>query len=178
MALILADQFDFAEDVFIAPSAVVLGQVRIGARSSVWFQSLLRADCDRIEIGADSNIQDGSILHTMENYPVLIGERVSFGHCVMAHGCQIGHDVLVGIRATILNGAQIGDHCVIAAGSLIPENKVIPPYSLVMGSPGRVVREVDETLLRLIQDTAAHYVDYSRSYAHIMPRWEPLPKCL
>jgi carbonic anhydrase/acetyltransferase-like protein (isoleucine patch superfamily) len=96
----------------------------------------------------------------------------------MAHGCQIGHDVLVGIRATILNGAQIGDHCVIAAGSLIPEHKVIPPYSLVMGSPGRVVREVDDTLLRLIHDTAAHYVDYSRSYARILPPWEPLRKCL
>lgn len=178
MELMLEDHFEFAEDVFIAPSAVLTGQVRLGSRSSVWFQSVLRGDCDRIEIGADCNIQDGSILHTMAGYPVILGERVSFGHGVIAHGCTIGDDVLVGIRATILNGAQIGNHCVIAAGALIPENRVIPPYSLVMGSPAQVVRAVDEHLLQMVRETAAHYVHYSREYARILPPWRPLEKCL
>ncbi|PIQ26080.1 gamma carbonic anhydrase family protein [bacterium (Candidatus Blackallbacteria) CG17_big_fil_post_rev_8_21_14_2_50_48_46] len=178
MQFFLEDRFEFEPSAFIAPSALVLGAVRLGRNSSVWFQSVLRGDCDRIEIGADSNIQDGCILHTMEDYPVIIGERVSFGHCVMAHGCTIGNDVLVGIRATILNGAQIGENCVIAAGALVPENRVIPPHSLVMGSPARVVRAVDERLVQMIRETAEHYVFYSRAYARILPPWKPLEKCL
>lgn len=178
MQLILEDRFHFAADAFIAPSAIITGQVELGARSSVWFQSVLRGDCDRIEIGAESNIQDGCILHTMIGYPVILGERVSLGHGVIAHGCRIDNDVLIGIRATILNGAHIGEHCVIAAGTLIPENRVIPPYSLVMGTPARVIRQVDERLLQMIHETAAHYVEYSREYARILPAWRPLEKCL
>ena len=177
MALILTDHFDFAESAFIAPSVIALGDVTLGAHSSVWFQSVLRGDCDKIVIGTHSNIQDGSILHTMEGYPVIVGERVSFGHCVMAHGCTIGNDVLVGIRATILNGAQIGDHCVIAAGALVPENRVIPPYSLVMGSPARVMREVDDRLLAMIQETAEHYAAYAADYSRVLLEpWKPLNK--
>lgn len=172
----LADRFDFDPSVWIAPGAQILGDVRIGANSSIWFQCLLRADCDQIVIGADCNLQDGSIVHNMQGYPVILGDRVSFGHGVLAHGCTIAADVLVGIRATILNGVQIGSHCLIAAGSLIPENKVIPPYSLVMGSPAKVVGEVQAKHLALIQATAAHYVSYSRQYKEVLPDWEPLVK--
>jgi carbonic anhydrase/acetyltransferase-like protein (isoleucine patch superfamily) len=176
MPFLLEDRFDFDDTAFIAPAVIALGAVKLGAQSSVWFQSVLRGDCDRIEIGARSNIQDGSILHTMDGYPVIIGEGVSFGHCVMAHGCTIGNHVLVGIRATILNGAQIGDNCVIAAGALVPENRVIPANSLVMGTPARVVREIDERLLQLIHETAEHYVEYSQAYSRILPAWKPLDK--
>lgn len=177
MELILEDRFDFADDVWIAPSAVVLGDVSLGPRTSVWFQCLLRGDCDRIIVGADCNLQDGSVIHNMAGHPVVIGDRVSFGHAVLAHGCKIGNDVLVGIRATILNGVEIGDHCLIAAGSLIPENKVIPPNSLVMGTPAKVVRELEPRHHELIRQTAEHYVAYSRQYQKILPHWRPLDKC-
>ncbi|PKL79217.1 MAG: gamma carbonic anhydrase family protein [Candidatus Melainabacteria bacterium HGW-Melainabacteria-1] len=177
MTFQLNDHFDFAPSAWIAPSAVILGHVSLGANSSVWFQCLLRGDCDQIVIGADCNLQDGSLLHNMAGSPVLIGDRVSFGHGVLAHGCRIASDVLVGIRATILNGVEIGDHCLIAAGSLIPENRVIPPYSLVMGNPAKVVREVDDRHLAMIRDTAAHYVDYARQYKQVLPAWQPLVKC-
>ena len=160
----VVDRFVFHESSWIAPSAQVLGQVSLGARSSVWFQCLLRGDCDRIVIGEDCNLQDGSVIHNMQGYPVMLGDRVSFGHGVLAHGCEIEHDVLVGIRATLLNGVKIGHHSLIAAGTLIPENTVIPPYSLVMGTPGKVVRQVEERHLKLIADTASHYVEYARAY--------------
>lgn len=176
--LCLEDRFDFGDGVWIAPSAVILGDVSLGANTSIWFQCLLRGDCDRIAIGADCNLQDGSMLHNMAGSPVLIGDRVSFGHGVMAHGCKIESDVLVGIRATILNGVEIGHHSLIAAGALIPENKAIPPYSLVMGNPAKVVREVDERHLAMIRDTAAHYVAYSRQYARVLPDWQPFKKVL
>lgn len=174
MSLILEDRFDFGPGVWIAPSAILLGEVSLGANTSIWFQSLLRGDCDRIQIGADCNLQDGSLIHNMAGYPVEIGDRVSFGHGVLAHGCKIGNDVLVGIRATILNGVEIGDHCLIAAGTLIPENRVIPPYSLVMGSPAKVVRQVEERHLELIQATAEHYVAYAHQYREKFPAWSPL----
>lgn len=170
----IQDRFQFDPSAWIAPSAILLGDVSIGARSSVWFQCLLRGDCDRIVIGEDCNLQDGSVLHNMSGYPVILGDRVSFGHGVLAHGCRIGSDVLVGIRATILNGAEIGDHCLIAAGALVTENAVIPPYSLVMGSPAKVIKPVSERHLDLIRETAAHYVDYSRQYQQRFPTWRPL----
>lgn len=172
----LSDRFDFAPDVWIAPSAVILGDVRLGTRTSIWFQCLLRGDCDRIVIGSDCNIQDASVIHNMAGYPVEIGDRVSFGHGVLAHGCRIGSDVLVGIRATILNGAQIGDHCLIAAGALVPENAVIPPYSLVMGTPAKVMRQVSDKHLEMIRQTAEHYVAYAHSYRQVLPDWQPLTK--
>lgn len=178
MSLILKDRFQFAEGVWIAPSAIVLGDVTLGKNTSIWFQCLLRADCDRIVIGSECNLQDGSLVHNMAGYPVLIGDRVSFGHGVLAHGCKIGNDVLVGIRATLLNGVEIGDNCLIAAGSLVPENKIIPPNSLVMGSPAKVIRELEPRHIELIQATARHYVDYSRQYLNILPPWTPLEKQL
>ena len=174
MTFAIHDRFQIESSAWIAPGAILLGDVTLGANTSVWFQCLLRADCDRIVIGDDCNLQDGSLIHNMAGHPVILGDRVSFGHGVLAHGCTIGNDVLVGIRATILNGVQIGDHCLIAAGSLIPENRVIPPYSLVMGSPAKVVKQVDDKHLDLIRLTAAHYVDYARQYKQRFPEWQPL----
>lgn len=174
----LKDRFQFDPSVWIAPSALVMGDVSLGENTSIWFQSLLRGDCDRIQIGRDCNLQDGSVIHNMAGYPVILGDRVSFGHGVLAHGCTIGNDVLVGIRATILNGVQIGDHCLIAAGSLIPENRVIPPNSLVMGTPAKVVGEINEKHREMIRLTAQNYVEYARQYKEILPAWRPLPKCL
>lgn len=176
MQLILEDRFQFADSAWIAPSAVVLGDVSLGENSSIWFQCLLRGDCDKIVIGKDCNLQDGSVIHNMAGYPVILGDRVSFGHGVLAHGCTIDDDVLVGIRATILNGVKIGHHCLIAAGSLIPENREIPPYSLVMGNPAKVVKQLEPKHLELIAQTATHYVAYSRQYKQILPDWQPLVK--
>lgn len=178
MKLNLEDRLNVDPSVFIAPSAIVLGDVSIGQRSSIWFQCLLRGDSDQIIIGDDCNIQDGSILHVDEGSPIEIGNRVSFGHCVMAHGCTIDDDVLVGIRATILNGAKIGKNCLIAAGSMVLENAVIPPNSIVLGLPGKVVGEVSERHLMMIKYTYQHYVEAAQKYKKILPEWQPLPKNL
>ena len=163
------DNFVIDPTAWVAPSALLLGRVRVGARSSIWFNSLLRGDCDAIVIGADCNLQDGSVIHNMQGYPVILGDRVSFGHGVLAHGCTIESDVLVGIRASILNGATIGHHSLIAAGALVPENAQIPPYSLVMGMPGKVVKRVSSEHERLIQETAEHYVTYAQAYQQRFP---------
>jgi carbonic anhydrase/acetyltransferase-like protein (isoleucine patch superfamily) len=171
----VTDRFDLHPSAWIAPGAILLGDVQIGAHSSVWFQCVLRGDVDAIHIGPDCNIQDGTVLHTMAGYPLVMGARVTLGHCVMAHGCTLGDDVMVGIRATILNGARIGNRCLIAAGSLVTENMVIPDDSLVMGAPAKVVKAITSEHLALIQSTAAHYVDYSRAYQRRFPTWDPLP---
>ncbi len=163
------DDFFIHDSAWVAPSAILLGRVTLGQNTSVWFQSLLRGDCDEIRIGNDCNLQDGSVIHNMQGYPVIIGDRVSFGHGVLAHGCTIEDDVLVGIRATILNGAKIGHHSLIAAGALIPENMEIPPYSLVMGTPGKVIRRVEPRHEQMIAETAKHYVEYSRAYKQRFP---------
>lgn len=178
MDLQLHDKFQIDPSAWVAPSAILLGDVTLGANSSVWFQCLLRGDTDKIVIGDNCNLQDGSIIHNMQGYPVHIGDKVSFGHGVLAHGCKIANDVLVGIRATILNGVEIGEHCLIAAGTLIPENTVIPPYSLVMGTPGKVVKEVTQEHIDLIHQTAEHYMEYSRQYKAVMPNWSPFKKSL
>lgn len=176
MSLCLEDRFNWPDSVWIAPSALVMGDVTIGKNSSVWFQTLLRADTDRIVIGENCNLQDACLLHNMEGYPVLIGDNVSLGHGVVAHGCTIEDHVLVGIRATLLDGVKVGHHSLIAAGSLVTERTVIPPYSLVMGAPAKVVSRVNEKHLKMIQETALHYVDYSRQYQVILPSWKPLDK--
>lgn len=169
------DRLDLDPTAWIAPGAILLGDVRVGAHSSVWFQCVLRGDVDYIQVGPDCNIQDGSVLHTMSGYPLVMGARVTLGHCVMAHGCTIGDDVMIGIRATILNGARIGNRCLIAAGSLVTENMVVPDDSLVMGAPAKVVKTIMPEHLTLIQSTASHYVAYSRAYQQRFPTWEPLP---
>jgi carbonic anhydrase/acetyltransferase-like protein (isoleucine patch superfamily) len=149
---------------FIAPNATVIGSVILEDDASIWFNAVLRADNEPIRIGARSNIQDGSILHTDPGAPLEIGSDVTVGHLAMLHGCTIGEGSLIGIKSVILNHARIGRNCLIGANTLIPEGKEIPERSLVMGSPGRVLRSLtDEEVARLYQ-SAAGYVQNARRY--------------
>ena len=151
-------------DAWIAPNATVIGDVHLGDEASIWWNAVLRADNDRISIGAGSNIQDGSVLHADEGVPLTLGANVTVGHLVMLHGCTIGEQSLIGIKSVILNRAVIGKHCIIGANSLIPEGKVIPDRSLVMGSPGKVVRELSDEEVARLQASATHYVENARRY--------------
>lgn len=153
-----------AGEHFIAASADVIGDVRLGERASVWFAAVLRGDNEPIMVGDDSNIQDGSVLHTDLGAPLSIGRQVTVGHQVMLHGCSIGDGSLIGIHAVILNHARIGRGCIIGAHTLIPEGKEIPDHSLVIGSPGRVVRQVSEHEVQMLLASAAHYVENFRRY--------------
>jgi carbonic anhydrase/acetyltransferase-like protein (isoleucine patch superfamily) len=157
---------EFPEDnaYWIAPSAVLIGRVRMKRDSSIWFGAVLRADDDVIEIGERSNVQDGAVLHVDPGYPMTIGDGCTIAHQTMLHGCTIGSNSLVGMCATILNGARIGRNCLIGANSLIPEGKVIPDNSLVMGSPGKVVRQIDEAGVRELTQFCTHYVNRWRRY--------------
>jgi carbonic anhydrase/acetyltransferase-like protein (isoleucine patch superfamily) len=149
---------------FVAESAQVIGSVALEQDASVWFNVVLRGDNDLITIGAGSNVQDASVIHTDDGLQVRLGRNVTVGHRVMLHGCEIGDATLVGIGAIVLNRAKIGRHCLIGAGALITENKVIPERSLVLGAPGRVVRTLsDEEVMRL-EGSAAHYVQNARRY--------------
>jgi len=154
-----------AADVYVDPSAQVIGQVSLGARSSVWMNAVLRGDVHSITVGAESNIQDGAVLHGMKGlHPVVIGDRVTIGHNATVHGCTLEDDVLVGMGATILNGARIGAGSIVAAGALVPEGMVVPPRSLVAGLPARVRRETTDDDLASIRKYAANYVAYAREY--------------
>ena len=142
-------------DSWIAPSAAVIGKVRLDAGASVWFGAVLRGDNELIHIGEHSNVQDGSVMHTDMGYPLTLGKGVTVGHNAMLHGCSVGDYSLVGINAVILNGAKIGKYCIIGANALIPEGKEIPDGSLVMGSPGKVVRELSEPQKKMLAVTPA-----------------------
>lgn len=155
----------FLGDYWIAPGATVLGDVTLHHNASVWFGAVVRGDNDPVVIGENSNIQDGSVLHTDEGVPLTIGRDVTVGHMVMLHGCSIGDGSLIGIKSVILNHARIGRHCLIGANTLITEGKVIPDRSLVMGSPGKVIRELSDEEVARLRASAAHYVDNWRRYA-------------
>ena len=157
-----------AAGVWIAPNATVIGDVRLAENVSIWWNAVLRGDNDPIAIGANSNIQDGSVLHTDEGVPMAIGRDVTVGHLVMLHGCTVGDGSLIGIKSVILNGAVIGKHCLIGANTLIPEGKVIPDRSLVMGSPGKVVRELTDEQATRIAHAAAHYVSNAQRYRQFL----------
>ncbi|MDO7901932.1 gamma carbonic anhydrase family protein [Pseudomonas sp. K1(2024)] len=147
-----------------APTATLIGKVRLQARASVWFGAVLRGDNELIDIGEDSNVQDGTVMHTDMGSPLTLGKGVTIGHNAMLHGCSVGDYSLIGINAVILNGARIGRHCIIGANALIPEGKEIPDGSLVMGSPGKVVRELTEQQKRMLEASAAHYVHNAERY--------------
>jgi carbonic anhydrase/acetyltransferase-like protein (isoleucine patch superfamily) len=151
-----------ADEYWIAPNAVVLGKVILKKNASVWFGATLRGDNDPIEIGENSNVQDGSVLHTDTGSPLTIGANVTIGHMVMLHGCTIGDNSLVGIGSIVLNGAKIGRNCLIGANCLITEGKEIPDNSLVMGAPGKVVREVSAQQAQA--GSALHYVGNWKRY--------------
>ena len=154
-----------ARSAFIDESAQVIGDVVIGEESSVWMQSVIRGDVNYIRIGDRSNVQDGTIVHVqVHTHPTIIGHDVTIGHGAIVHGCTIKDRVLVGMGAIILNGAEIGEDCIIAAGTLIPERMVIPPRSMVMGSPGKVRRELSDRDLGMIREFAGNYVRYRLDY--------------
>ena len=160
----VAPQLPPGDEYWIAPSAAVMGNVILKKNASVWWGATLRGDNDPITIGENSNIQDGSVLHTDMGVPLTIGANVTVGHLVMLHGCQIGDNSLIGIGSIILNGAKIGRNCLIGANVLITEGKEIPDNSLVMGAPGKVVRELSEQQGRIMAAGAMHYVENWKRY--------------
>jgi carbonic anhydrase/acetyltransferase-like protein (isoleucine patch superfamily) len=156
---------------WVAPNAVVLGNVVIEEDASVWFAAVVRGDNEEIRIGARSNVQDGCVLHTDPGYPMTIGPDATIGHMAMLHGCTIGAGSLVGIGAVLLNGVVIGEGSLVGAKTLLTEGKVIPPRSLVLGSPGKVVRELSEDDAAALKATAGRYVqNWRRFAAKLTPR--------
>jgi carbonic anhydrase/acetyltransferase-like protein (isoleucine patch superfamily) len=149
---------------FLAPGAVVVGDVTIGAESSVWFGAVLRGDADAIRIGRRTNVQDLCVLHADEGFPCTLGDGVTLGHAAIVHGATVEDDVLIGMRAVVMNGARIGIGSLIAVGALVTEGMVIPPGSLVMGLPGKVVRELGDRDRERIRHAAEHYVEMARRY--------------
>ncbi|MBA98344.1 MAG: gamma carbonic anhydrase family protein [Sulfitobacter sp.] len=155
---------DVDPDAWVAPDANVIGNVVLEAGTSVWFGATLRGDNERIHVGKGSNVQENSVFHTDPGCPLTIGENCTIGHKVMLHGCTIGDNSLVGMGATVLNGAKIGKNCLIGAGALITENKVIPDGSLVMGAPGKVVRDLDAAAIAGLTASARHYQENARRF--------------
>lgn len=153
-----------AEDAWVAPNATVIGAVTLGARASVWFNCVLRGDTDRILIGVDSNVQDGSVLHTDPGIVLRIGRGCTVGHMVMLHGCDVGDYSLVGIGAVVLNGARIGAQSIVGARSLVTEGKQFPDGVLIMGSPAKVVRELTAEEKQMIVGMGQHYVANAQRY--------------
>ena len=143
---------------FVDDAAVVSGRVHLGARSSVWPCAVIRGDTDTIAIGHDTNVQDGAVLHADDGVPCTVGRRVTIGHRAIVHGCTVADDVLIGMGAIVMNQAVIGEHSMVAAGALVPEGSTVPPGSLVVGIPGRVVRETTTDERAAIAASAAHYV--------------------
>jgi carbonic anhydrase/acetyltransferase-like protein (isoleucine patch superfamily) len=152
-------------DSWVAPNAMLVGKVKLEPGASVWFNAVLRGDNELIHIGENSNVQDGTVMHTDMGFPLNIGKGVTIGHNAMLHGCSVGDYSLIGINAVVLNGAKIGKYCIIGANSLIGEGKEIPDGSLVMGSPGKVVRELTEAQKKMLEASAAHYVHNAQRYA-------------
>ncbi len=158
------------DDWYVAPSADVIGHVRLGHESSVWFQCVLRGDSDWIEIGDGTNVQDGTIIHTDEGFPTRIGPRVTIGHCAFLHSCTVGEESLIANGAMVLDRVKIGRHCVIAAGALVPPDREIPDGSVVMGAPGRIVREVGDKELTMIRRAGEIYRQRAKHYRDSLAR--------
>lgn len=151
--------------VFVAPTAVIVGQVRIGPDSSVWYGAVVRGDIAPITIGAASNIQDGVILHVGKRFPCVIGDRVTVGHGAIVHGATVEDDVMIAMGARVLNGAVIGRRSIVGAGAVVTEGAVIPPNSVVVGIPARVAKSIGPQQLRQIEEAARNYVLYARDQA-------------
>lgn len=154
----------FGVGSWIADNATVVGAVDAGSNVSVWYSAVIRGDNDPITIGDNTNVQDGAVLHTDDGIPMTIGSNVSIGHMVMLHGCTIGDGSLIGINAVVLNRAVVGKHCIIGANTLIPEGRVIPDRSLVVGSPGRIIRELRDDEIAALKANAESYIAHAREY--------------
>ena len=151
-------------DYWVAPGAHVIGKVVLESATSIWFGSTLRGDNEFITIGAGTNVQENTVMHTDMGFPLTIGEGCTIGHKAMLHGCILGDNTLIGMGATVLNGARIGNNCLIGAGALITEGKEIPDGTLVMGVPGKVVRELDEAAIEGLKKSALHYQERMRRF--------------
>lgn len=155
---------------WVAPGCYVIGDVVMEAKSSVWFGSTLRGDNEQITIGAGSNVQENCVLHTDMGYPLRVGAGCTIGHKAMLHGCEIGENTLIGMGATVLNGAVIGKNCLIGAGALITEGKHIPDGSLVMGAPGKVIRQLDDDAIKDLTLSALNYQENAARFARDLKR--------
>jgi carbonic anhydrase/acetyltransferase-like protein (isoleucine patch superfamily) len=158
------DHPQIAPDAWVADSATVLGRVRLGAQSSVWYGAVVRADNDLIEIGERTSLQDGAVLHTDAGIVMRVGSGVTVGHQVMLHGCEVGDGALIGIGSTVLNGARIGRNCLVGAHSLVTEGKEFPDGALIMGSPAKVVRMLTPEQLERLRFSSAHYVELAQRH--------------
>lgn len=168
----IAPKIDF-DSSFIADSADIIGRVTLGQRVSVWFNAVLRGDTDDIIVGDNSNIQDNSVLHTDPGLKLRVGKGVTVGHKVMLHGCTIGDYSLIGINSVILNGASIGSHTLIGANTLITEGKEIPSGVLVMGNPGKIVRELNDEEKKALEKSASVYTSKIDQYKNSLKRVQP-----
>jgi carbonic anhydrase/acetyltransferase-like protein (isoleucine patch superfamily) len=165
MILTLAGRVpQIAGSVYVAPSADIIGSVELGENSSVWFQCVLRGDIEPIRVGANSNIQDGTVVHTMKGAPTIVGEWVTVGHRVVLHGCTVENHCLIGMGAVLLNHVHVGEGSIIAAGALVAERTVIPPHSLYMGVPAKLKRKVTSDELELIKRHGTNYLRYKERY--------------
>lgn len=153
-------------DGWAADNATVIGQVQLGQQVSIWFGAVIRADNSPIIVGSYSNVQENAVLHTDDGIALTIGEYVTIGHQAMLHGCTIGDNTLIGINAVVLNNAVIGQNCIIGANALIPEGKIIPDNSIVMGSPGKVVKEASEAVVQMNRLSALHYASHFQKFKH------------
>lgn len=156
------------KSVFVASNAVLIGRLTIGERSSVWFSSVIRADINAIEIGSDTNVQDGCLLHVTNRHPLVIGDRVTVGHGAILHGCRIESDCLISMGAIVLDGATVGNGSIVAAGAVLAPGTTIASNSLVMGIPGRVVRTITEEDRRKIERGWQNYVEYAAKYRSML----------
>lgn len=161
------------ENQFVAENASIIGSVRLMDQASVWFNVVIRGDNELITIGPESNVQDGSVLHTDPGIPLTLGRGVTVGHKAMLHGCDIGDYSLIGINAVVLNGAKIGKHCLIGANTLIPEGMEIPDGSMVVGSPGKIKRELNDNQKKMLEMSAKHYVQNGARYLESLKVCEP-----
>ena len=150
---------------FLAEDTRIIGKVTLGEDSSIWFGSVLRGDNERIVIGPRTNVQEHTVMHTDMGFPLTVGTGCTIGHRVMLHGCTIGDNSLIGIGAIVLNGVKIGNNCLVGAGALVTEGKEFPDNSLIIGSPARSVRSLDEAAVQALAESAQHYVDNARRFA-------------
>lgn len=156
------------DSVFVAPGAYLIGDVQIGKDSTVWFNAVLRADDGPIMVGERCSIQDNTTIHLYEGFPVIIEDDVTVGHNVILHGCKIGRNCIIGMGSTILDNVEVGEECIIGANTLLAGGIKIPPRSLVLGSPGKVVRELNEKDLQMLQMSSAHYVQKGKEFKEIL----------
>jgi carbonic anhydrase/acetyltransferase-like protein (isoleucine patch superfamily) len=169
--------FQFGDDApriaptaWVAESAQVIGRVELAAEASVWYGCVLRGDNEWIRIGARSNVQDGSVMHTDTGHPLVVGDGVTIGHQVMLHGCTVGDGSLIGMQSVVLNGARIGRHCLLAAGAVVPEGKVFEDGWLIIGAPAKAVRPLEPDQLERMRQSASHYLQQTQRHRTLVKR--------